>query len=245
MAKYYHFNTIDSTSSYLKHNYKNYDDLSFVSSDFQENGHGRFNRKWISNAGDNLLFSVLIKDEKVIDTYSCISIATSVCIYEILKDIGIDNVSIKWPNDVYVKDKKIAGILLESISSGKNIDVLIIGVGINVNCTIFDESILKTSTSIYLETKNKLLLEDLKEKLYKKIIIMLDELKNGNKGYLKIARNNNYLKNKNVYAYINGVKRLVKVIDIDDDNSLIVEDKGSYLNIYSGEVSFNLNDTNK
>ena len=74
---------------------------------------------------------------------------------------------------------------------------------------------------------------------------MLDEVKNDKKEYLKVAKTNNYLKNKKVYAYINNVKTLVKVIDINEDNSLIVEINNKHINIYSGEISFNLNDVNK
>ena len=53
----YHFENIDSTSSYLKRNYKKLDNITFVSADYQEEGHGRYGRKWYSEDKKNLLFS--------------------------------------------------------------------------------------------------------------------------------------------------------------------------------------------
>ena len=58
MGKFIHFDTIDSTSSYLKGNYNKYDNFTFVSANFQTNGRGRNGRSWI-NGSDDLLFSIL------------------------------------------------------------------------------------------------------------------------------------------------------------------------------------------
>ena len=238
MINHYHFETIDSTSSYIKKNYKELNNYTFVSAQQQTNGHGRYNRTWHSKKGENLLFSLLIKDKKTIKEYSSISLAIAVMILNTLKSLNIDNVSIKWPNDVYVKDKKICGILLESISYNNEIEALIIGVGINVNSKSFHESIETTATSIYLETKELADLNILKEKIFTHT---LETIKNigVDFNYLQIARDNNYLKNKNVYATIDNETVLVKVIDINEDNSLKVIFNNKELNLYSGEVTFN------
>lgn len=240
MNKCFHFETIDSTSSYLKKNYKDYDNLTFVSADFQTEGHGRYNRKWVSNEKENLLFSILIKEEQIIKKYDSLSLASAYVIFKVLKELKVKGVSIKWPNDVYVKDKKIAGILLESISYGNGIEALIIGVGINVNSNKFDEKMINKPTSIYLETNIKLGLEELKNKFYSNFINVINDIKNGDNSYLKIIKNNNYLKGKVVYADINNIKSLVEVVDINDDNSLKVKKEDEYMDLCSGEVTFHL-----
>ena len=95
------FETIDSTSKYLKENYNNLKDFTFVSSLFQTEGRGRMERTWESKKGENLLFSLLIKQKSLLKLYSSISILSATVILNVLKDeYKIDDVSIKWPNDV-------------------------------------------------------------------------------------------------------------------------------------------------
>jgi len=239
MKNCYHFDKLESTSTYLKKNYDKYDNLTFVSADYQENGHGRNNRKWVSSEKENLLFSILIKNKKIINNYSSLSLASAVCIFEILKELNINNVTIKWPNDVYVNDKKIAGILLESISFGNSIEALVIGVGLNVNSSSFSSTIKNIPTSIFLETKEKQILNEIKEKVYKKFIEMISNIENNDKTYLDIVRDNNYLKNKLVYVDINNEQILAEVIEINEDNSLKIKLENNYLDIYTGEILVN------
>ena len=240
MYKSYHFTSIDSTSTYLKKNYKDYDNLTFVSADFQTHGHGRYNRNWVSRNKENLLFSILIKDQKLIEKYNCLSLASAVCIHDVLENLGLSNVSIKWPNDVLVDDKKICGILLEGISSGGSIDAIVVGIGINVNSTNFNDVLLNAPTSIYLQTKKKTSLDDFKNIVYEKMIETFNDINSGNTEYLDTVRNNNYLKRKFVYANINDKKTLVEVIDINEDNTLKVKLNDEYLDLFSGEITFHL-----
>ena len=132
-----HFKTINSTNTYLKENYKDLPNFTCVSSAHQSQGHGRYNRSWESNNNENLMFSILIKNKKLIEKFSSISLAIATCILKMLTSYKIKNISIKWPNDVYVNDKKICGILLEGIAN----ECLIIGVGLNVNQTNFSKEI--------------------------------------------------------------------------------------------------------
>ncbi len=112
MSKEIHFQTIDSTNSYLKRNYRELDDLCFVSAEQQSTGRGRQQRSWDSESGQNLLFSVLIKDKELIGHYEELSIVSAYAILKVLQRYSIDELGIKWPNDVYAGHKKICGILL-------------------------------------------------------------------------------------------------------------------------------------
>lgn len=232
-----HFKSIDSTSAYLKRNYKELKNYTVVYSDYQTSGHGRLSRVWQSNNKDNLLFSILIKNQSLINKYASLSLGSAVAIFNVLKKMNIENVSIKWPNDVYVGNKKICGILLESISNGCNIDVLIIGIGLNVNQKIFDNDLIN-ATSIFNIKKKKVNIFWFKNKVFKECFKVFNEIKNDNYNYLDVVKNNIYLKNKDVYATINNEKILVKVIDINDDNSLKVIVNNKEINLNSGEISF-------
>lgn len=235
--KIIHFKEIDSTSSYLKRNYQTLENYTILYADYQTSGHGRINRVWQSNNKENLLFSILIKDPNLIKKYGCISLGIAVAIFNVLKKLNIDDVSIKWPNDVYVGNKKICGILLESISTGNNIDVLVVGIGLNVNQKVFDD-ISIDATSIFNIKKKKTNIFWFKYKVFRECFRIINEIKYDNHSYLTIVKNNNYLKNKEVFAVIDNKKYLVKVIDINDDNTLRVIVDNKEMNISSGEISF-------
>ena len=138
-----------------------------------------------------MLFSILIKDKEIINKYNILSIASAVCIMDILKEIYIEDISIKWPNDVFIKGKKVAGILLESISFENNIEALILGVGINVNADSFDNEMLHVPTSIYLETENKKNIEDLRNKFFQRFGEMIKNVKENPTSLIDISKKYN------------------------------------------------------
>ena len=233
-----HFESIDSTNLYLKNNYDKLGDLTFVSTNYQSKGSGRTKRNWYSEKNKNLLFSLLIKDRNLIDRFNTLSILSAYTIVKVLKEYGINDLSIKWPNDVYVKDDKICGILLESISK-ENIECLIIGVGLNVNQDNFIEDYLTTPTSIKKILSKEISVDEIKNKVYEKLLDNLNKLKHDYDFYSEII-SYDYLKNKEVYALINSQKVKVKVEGINKDYSLRVNNDGETLNTNSGEISFHI-----
>ena len=234
-----HFSSVDSTNNYLKENYESLDNLTFASTDYQSGGKGRNGRKWFSPSGENLLFSVLNKDLSYIDDPSLFSVFASVCVAKTLEELGLQNISIKWPNDIYVDGKKICGIL----SEGKYIDnkfaYVIIGIGLNVNQTFMGEEILHPFTSIKLELEENVDITKVKEILFPKIQEMILSINDDKGEYFTYINEHNYLQNKEVYASINGEKSLVKVISIKD-GMLEVKKGEEILLLNSGEVTFHL-----
>ena len=79
--------------------------------------------------------------------------AASLAIVEFLDMLGVKRLSVKWPNDILAGSRKICGILIESVIKKNNLEALIIGVGINVNQTIFESA--PRATSVMLETGNE------------------------------------------------------------------------------------------
>jgi len=101
--------------------------------EYQSKGKGRKDRVWISNSGQNLTFSVLLKGEFKSRKINLINLGTSLAIAQAIENLCQLNVELKWPNDVLIDKKKIAGILLESTSKNNKINKMVIGIGINVN----------------------------------------------------------------------------------------------------------------
>ncbi len=240
LKRKFHFNELDSTSAFLKRGRFFLRNFTFVSSDYQTDGHGRLGRSWVSPKGENLLFSVLIKDKKLVQNFSSLSLCSAVSILKTLQELNIPNLSIKWPNDVYIDGKKVCGILLESVSDNNKLSSVIIGIGLNVNTQNFVGEFLAQPTSISLQTGKSYDIKTLRKTVFRSLKRDLIKLRKGNSDCLRIARENNYLKDKCVFAEIDGKKTQIKVLDIADDNSLIIELDGKTQKIYSGEITFHL-----
>ncbi len=117
--------------------------------DYQTNGRGQRGNHWHSAEGENLMFSLSLFPSSVqAENQFQISEITAMAVCDALASVGI-RAQIKWPNDIYVGDKKICGILIEHDLSGRYLSRSIIGVGINVNQSEFDPS-LPNPTSVKL-----------------------------------------------------------------------------------------------
>lgn len=230
-----HFETIDSTNTYLKENYEKLDNFTFVSADFQSAGRGRNNRNWKSEKGENLLFSLLIKDKALIDKFSSLSVISA---FSIIKALNLEHLSIKWPNDIYYKDSKLCGILLEAVTINE-IECLIIGIGLNVNQREFVGEYKRTPTSLYQITNQTQDMRLLKDKIFNQIYTDFMKVKEGYDFYNDI-KEYDYLKDRKVYAEINNEVQQIKVVGIDTDYSLKVLKDNKIYNLSSGEITFHL-----
>lgn len=130
------FDQIDSTNLYLKNNYHTLPNYTIIRTKYQTMGHGQFGRAWESNPNENLLFSLLLKKDLPFVVKDANPVFVS-AILALLDELGIE-ASYKYPNDIYVGDKKLAGILIETKFTGPEVDYVIIGVGLNVNQTTFN-----------------------------------------------------------------------------------------------------------
>lgn len=230
-----HFETIDSTNTYLKENYENLDNFTFVSADFQSAGRGRNNRNWKSEKGENLLFSLLIKDKALIDKFSSLSVISA---FSIIKALNLEHLSIKWPNDIYYKGSKLCGILLEAVTRNE-IECLIIGIGLNVNQREFVGEYKRTPTSLYQITNQTQDMKIIKDKIFNQLYNDFMKVKEAYDFYNDI-KEYDYLKDREVYAEINNEVKQIKVLGIDSDYSLkVLKDNKTY-NLSSGEVTFHL-----
>lgn len=133
---------IDSTNDFLK-SLSSQDELenfTVVTAENQTKGKGQMGEKWSSEKGKNLIMSVLVKDflfdnEQVFN----LSIVVSLAVLETLKSLNIPDLCIKWPNDIMSYNKKIGGILIENTLKSDGRIVSVVGIGINVNQTNFEE----------------------------------------------------------------------------------------------------------
>jgi len=172
--KHLHFRRLSSTNNYLKDLVEKYPPNAIlpyfaVTADEQDAGRGQQAKKWESEAGKNLLLSLLLypKIQPVRQFIICQFI--SVGIVEFIKEtFAVPNVFIKWSNDIYIGDKKVVGILIEHVICGESINYTVAGIGLNVNQTVFAPH-LPNATSLFLETGKKYDVFTCMKKLIKKI----------------------------------------------------------------------------
>ena len=204
--------------------------------DFQLAGKGQLGNSWESERSKNLLFSMVLYPEKIMpDKQFVISELVSVAIKNTL-DTYCKDISIKWPNDIYWKDKKIGGILIENSLQGKNIRFSVIGIGLNVNQTTFVSNAPNPVSLSMILGKDADLLQ-LMNQIHSQIMqlyIRLD-ITSIHKTYCDMLyRKNGY----HVYR-VDDKEFDAKIIGVDLDGRLNLETKeGECCNYYFKEVSF-------
>lgn len=128
-----------------------------LQTDFQSLGKGQRDAYWESEPGENLLFSFVLKPGFLeLSKQSYISMIVSLSMVDLISHyLADDNVSIKWPNDIYIGKKKLAGILIENAVQGNAFQWVIVGVGLNVNQLKF-VSTAPNPTSLSLLSNGKI-----------------------------------------------------------------------------------------
>ena len=139
------YGELDSTNSELQRHISDFDNLSVVAAGFQTAGRGQRGNRWFSAPGENLTFSILVRfgedgiEELPVKRQHELNLLVPLSIVSFLKKHGIF-ASVKWPNDIYVRNRKICGILIENSAQRDLIHTSIIGIGLNVNQTAFSET---------------------------------------------------------------------------------------------------------
>lgn len=211
-----------------------------VWADCQTAGKGRRGRSWESPAGENLYFSILLRPKLEPGKAPMLTLVMAYSIAKVLKEQENFSVQIKWPNDLILSGKKICGILTEMMLSGREVDFVIVGVGVNVNVSEFPEELQDKATSLYLEKgesfeREKLLQQILKEfdKQYK-TFMQVQDLSFMQNEYNQILVN----KDKEVLVLEPGNEYQAIALGINESGELLVKkDDDNIENVFAGEVS--------
>lgn len=157
------YNELDSTNSEVLRHISDFDNLSVIAARCQSNGRGQRGNRWFSAPGENLTFSIVLKPGSggvpplPATEFFELNRISSLSVVSFLSSLGIE-ASVKWPNDIYCRNRKISGILIENNVVGKYISSSVIGIGINLNQTDFPE--LSNATSVKSITRNRIEVEE-------------------------------------------------------------------------------------
>lgn len=148
-----HFNTIDSTNNWGKSNCHLFDknQMTIITADTQTSGRGRFKREWVSPPHENIYATFCFALDKGRTDIGNVPQVLSLSALETIRHFGL-HAKLKWPNDVLLSDKKVAGILCETVSF-QDYFMVILGIGLNVNMSLSSlELIDRPATSLLNET---------------------------------------------------------------------------------------------
>ena len=240
----YHFEIIDSTNKKAKElALEGCSHGTLVTADAQEAGIGRRGREWASEKGTGIYMSMVLRPEIDTEHAHMLTLAAAMAVQQALAKVTVCDgnleFKIKWPNDIVINKKKICGILTELSLKGREVDFVIVGIGINVNNKSFPEEIAQTASSLYLEMGQQVDKELLISETWKQFAVYYEQ-------FLQ-TEDISLFKEEYEAALINKGKQ-VKVLDplgeymgiakgITDIGELIVDTEGEEKYVSSGEVS--------
>ena len=139
MVQYIKLLQVDSTNNYLLQRAHEMSDQTVVYTPCQTAGRGQKGNRWLAEPGMNATFSYLYKPVNIpAREQFCISEAAALAVAQVLSQLSGEPITVKWPNDIYHRDRKICGMLIENSLQGRRVEHSIIGIGININQREFD-----------------------------------------------------------------------------------------------------------
>lgn len=215
-------------------------DGTLVVADCQEAGKGRRGRTWVSPAGTNIYFTLLLKPSFLPDKAPTLTLVMALSVAQALKKETGMEAGIKWPNDLVLNGKKICGILTEMTLEKEAIAAVVIGVGINVRQMDFEEDLADKATSLEAECHVNVN----RASLIARIMECFEE------NYERYRQEQNLSGIKEAYeAHLVNRDKSVRVLDpageydgiakgINENGELLVElSDGTSRKVYAGEVS--------
>ncbi|KPJ71846.1 hypothetical protein AMJ52_08300 [candidate division TA06 bacterium DG_78] len=225
IKKIIRFKEVSSTQDIAKRFIRKHEEIAIASLS-QKRGRGRHGRIWFSPTGGLYLSLVLFPKKRL----TSIPLLASLSIIRALEDFGFSKLTVRWPNDVLINDKKICGVICEQFTNA-----LICGVGLNVNVETFSRNV-ENATSLKLEAGKDFEIDTILKKIIGKFNPLYRELQQEG------------LKIKEVLNYISGIGESAQVItahktitgtvyDIDDDWALLLRDNAGIIRkLYYGDV---------
>lgn len=233
------FSSIPSTNDYLLENELANKEVAICMAEQQTQGRGRYGHQWVSPSAVNLYLSMSWPLQTWKEEYEPLSLWLLIAIADLLGKQGCNNVQLKWPNDICVDNKKLAGILIER-KVGKKRNTLVIGVGLNVAMSLNENIEIETPWIDLLSIKSdwQLTRNELAASIiavFKKTLLKLEENRLGTLD--SRWRQYDMLLNKRVEFLNKGKKHMGYVRGIDDLGRIILDINGKLEHFYSAHLS--------
>ena len=211
-----------------------------VTAERQTAGRGRRGRKWVSPFAENIYYSLVLRMDGGMRQLEGLSLVVGLAVLSALRAVGLSDAGLKWPNDVLVGNKKIAGILLELVGDPADVCHVVLGIGINVNMRLASE-VDQAWTSVFLESGRLVSRNTLISRLNDSLLMYLK--RHAAEGFTAIQAEweQNHLWQGREVSLIAGVHQVDgTVMGIDQQGALRMSVNGE-VKVYSGgELSLRL-----
>jgi BirA family transcriptional regulator, biotin operon repressor / biotin---[acetyl-CoA-carboxylase] ligase len=230
-----HFDCLDSTNTWSKENYKQFDPtrLTLVTANQQTAARGRYKRTWLAPAGQNIYasFTFFVRKEFPFITNSAQLMALSAA--KVLEELGF-NPRLKWPNDILINKKKMSGLLCETILDDQ-VWAVVVGIGININMpNELLEQIGQPATSLLVESGHMFDVQQILQKLQKQFSQDLNPFfREGFFPFLESYKK--YLLHKKGDVLIIDHQKVIFQC-MDNDGALVVLQEGVEKKFYAGDL---------
>ncbi|MCB8817150.1 biotin--[acetyl-CoA-carboxylase] ligase [Desulfosporosinus shakirovi] len=241
-TNYLYYQEIDSTNTRARALASaGYPEGTVVVADMQTAGRGRRGRSWYSPSGKGIYMSVILRPILPLKEISRISLLTAVAVAESLEEELNLSARIKWPNDILIKGKKVAGILSEVVTDMDGIEYIVVGIGLNINNELqdFPSDFRTIATSAHVEDARPVsrvkVLQGLLARLESRYF---DLLAGSFEGILQKGKSLSVVIGQELRLdMINGFL-MGKAVDIDDNGFLLLRDQSGVVHtIISGEIT--------
>jgi BirA family biotin operon repressor/biotin-[acetyl-CoA-carboxylase] ligase len=240
----YYFHTINSTQNFaIELASKKIEPGTIVISEKQTDGRGRLDRKWVSPRG-GIWLSMILRPEFDISTSTLFPLITSLALAIAIERVLKIKPKLKWPNDVTVNGKKVAGILVDASVESGTIDYLVLGIGINfkINPLEVEKSTKHTANYYGATTLLKKNENTSPMKLVQKFLVELERLyqislKKEPKSLIQQWTRRSSTIGKSIAITLPNETLRGKALRVDDDGALVLSNKGKTVRIIVGDVS--------
>jgi BirA family biotin operon repressor/biotin-[acetyl-CoA-carboxylase] ligase len=203
-------------------------------------GRGRRGRKWVSPFAENIYYSLVLRMDGGMRQLEGLSLVVGLAVLSALRDMGIERAGLKWPNDVLVGNKKIAGILLELVGDPADVCHLVIGIGINANMRVASE-VDQAWTSVFLESGKAINRNSLVSSLNQSLLTYLKRHESSGFAAIQAEWESNHLWQGREVSLIAGVHQVDgTVMGIDQQGALRLRVEGEEKVFSGGELSLRL-----
>ena len=227
----HHYVSIGSTNDQLKA-MPDAPEFTCVTADEQTAGRGRRDRSWHSVPGEGLYLSVLLRPEIEADEFPLLSFIAAIAVAEAIEPLLEKTIiDIKWPNDVLVNERKISGVLIESVSVNNSAPRVIVGIGVNLNQQFFPPELANVATSLKISSGEDFSVALFRNALLDRLAYWYEELRAGRTHKIlgRYQELSSYAQGKEVVAYFEQEELCAITAGLNDSGAL-------YLQLPSGEI---------
>ena len=237
--KIYSFEVIDSTNNCAKALAGcSAEEGTIVIAERQTAGRGRLGRGWTANPNENLTFSVVLRPSLAPEAIHLLPLVVAVAIADAIEKTTGLAIDCKWPNDLLVDRRKVAGILLEGSMQQTRLDFVVIGVGINVNQTRFPDHLRDRATSLKIACRRNIE----RPVLFREIVAALERhyFSLSTSGFHSVVPqwlSRSSMLNKRISVSLSGTPLSGIVKGVTENGGLILHAGGTEQVLFAGDVS--------